>query len=282
MSTPCNPPLEIESYRLNKKTIHVIRDDYLDAGTKQRGQKFFHLISSRGYSGVVTIAATTGYGQVATSVMAMRARLKAFIIVPYEVPVNPMTERVKRMNDSHYIVVTRGDHKLRYVDPIVNQLVELDDGYPNDPSSNTTVSNSLMELVLHHFGQRHQLYELSLGLDDPDYIRALVDALLEQVGSLQPARLWITVGSGTILTALKTLWPTTEFICVQVGRDISGVMTRLGIPLENRYVSRYKFAQSIGKKERPPFPSLANYDAKAWTFIDKNGKHGDYFWNVAG
>lgn len=30
----------------------------------------------------------------------------------------------------------------------------------------------------------------------------------------------------------------------------------------------------------PPYPSVANYDAKVWQFVEDYGEEGDYVWNV--
>lgn len=284
-STPCNPQLEITTHEIrkgkNRLNINVIRDDYLDAGTKQRGQEFFNQLTN--YNSVVTVAATSGYGQLATAVMARKAGLSAYIIVSYSVPENYMTNRVRSMPNAEYIVVTRFNHLLHYINPITGLKVSIEDGYPEDPDSASTISNGLLERVLNHFTESESdMYKMSLGLHDPGYIQALVDALSVHTSYLQPKRLWLTVGSGTILTALKSLWPNTQFMCVQVGRNIDSIKRELGIDTPT-YTSRYKFADSIvNKKELPPFPSLANYDAKAWSFIVKHGQDGDYFWNVAG
>lgn len=299
MSTPCNPPLEVIPYKIkNNRKINVIRDDYLEAGTKQRGQKFFDRLhslihqdsfsspdsssQSTLYQGVVTIAATSGYGQLATATMCRKSKLRAYIIVPYEVPVNYMTERVNNISIAKYIVVTRSNHQLRYIDPITNQRYELDDGYPDDDPNNTRLGNQLLDKVLTHFTSNHpQIYGLGLGLDDPNYISALVEALSIHSDTIHPKRMWLVVGSGTILRSFKKLWPNTEFLCVQVGRDIKKVKEELGIVTPD-YISKYKFIQDVRTSELPPFPSLANYDAKAWSFITRFGQDGDYFWNVAG
>jgi len=45
-----------------------------------------------------------------------------------------------------------------------------------------------------------------------------------------------------------------------------------------------KFAQKCKPNDRPPFPSVPEYDAKGWKFVleNSNKKKKVLFWNVAG
>lgn len=45
-----------------------------------------------------------------------------------------------------------------------------------------------------------------------------------------------------------------------------------------RYVSRHAF-QDVALRQ-PPYPSVANYDAKLWEFVEQHAEDGDYVWNV--
>ena len=41
-----------------------------------------------------------------------------------------------------------------------------------------------------------------------------------------------------------------------------------------------KFTQEVKEKDKPPFPSVPTYDAKAWSVMRKYAKKGSLFWNV--
>ena len=46
------------------------------------------------------------------------------------------------------------------------------------------------------------------------------------------------------------------------------------------HLSDYKFTQEVKEKDRPPFPSVPTYDAKAWSVMRKHAKQKALFWNV--
>lgn len=33
-------------------------------------------------------------------------------------------------------------------------------------------------------------------------------------------------------------------------------------------------------RRQPPYPSVRNYDAKLWQFVEQHAEEGDYVWNV--
>lgn len=103
---------------------------------------------------------------------------------------------------------------------------------------------------------------------------AFLDALAGVARGLpiRPQEVWTVAGSGTLSRALQLAWPTARVYAVQVGKVPDVGRAEL-------YVAPEKFEQ--GAKVMPPFPSCANYDAKAWAFIQKWASPGSLFWNVA-
>jgi len=92
-------------------------------------------------------------------------------------------------------------------------------------------------------------------------------------------RMWLVVGSGTVLSVLQRVLPNTLFFGVQVGREVKDdeVYDKSRLTL---YVSSYKFYDKYKGKQY--YNSLMNYDAKVMEFVEKYGESGDYVWNVAG
>ena len=45
-------------------------------------------------------------------------------------------------------------------------------------------------------------------------------------------------------------------------------------------VDKKKFMQEVKEEDKPPFPSVPTYDAKAWAIMKKYAKKGALFWNV--
>lgn len=278
----CNlPDLRVVTYPVNGKNIKVVRDDIMETGTKERGQEFFYNLDNS-IRGVISPAAPTGFGQVAIAKMARRANLKCYIVLAEATfRRSPLITKAQSFGCT-YIKVSRYNDLLHYYDPIDRIKISIPTGYPGEGHVKF-VSSSLLSKVAEDFGHRHpSIRVLGLGLDDPDYTEALTRSIQESnVNNIYPKRLWITVGSGTIARILARIWPETEFMCVQVGKSIDKAVA--SIPYHQIFVSPYPFLQSVADPDiLPPFPSLANYDAKAWEFILAHGEDGDYFWNVAG
>jgi hypothetical protein len=111
---------------------------------------------------------------------------------------------------------------------------------------------------------------LPFGLDTP----VMRDGIAEIAAGLDvdPAQVITVAGSGTLTRALQMAWAGAEFIAVQVGRSPDIGRARLLVAPE-------KFEDDA--RQRPPFPSCSNYDAKAWRFVRQVAGPGALFWNVA-
>jgi hypothetical protein len=147
----------------------------------------------------------------------------------------------------------------------------------------TYVSSGLLNLVSNHISSNHpEIISMGLGLEDPNYIRYLARAIKDDGGKHEyPKRLWIACGSGTLVRAMAMIWPLTEFMCVQVGRDIEKNLEN--IQLHQIRIAPYKFAEEVTDPDLlPPYSSLPNYDAKVWQFVLDECEEGDFVWNVAG
>jgi hypothetical protein len=119
-------------------------------------------------------------------------------------------------------------------------------------------------------------YILPFGLNDTTTIQ-LYSRSFQALKKLTPKRLWIVAGSGLIFTALSKILVDTKFMIIQVGKKIwpdqlEGIDHQL-------FISEYKFKESIDGEV--PYDTLLNYDAKAYPFILKYGRAGDFIWNTA-
>lgn len=109
---------------------------------------------------------------------------------------------------------------------------------------------------------------LPLGFNSPSFVAALSD--IANRLPIRPDVVWSVAGTGTLSRALQAVWSTSEFHAVRIGMDTDAGLASVIVAPE-------KFEQSA--KHPPPFPSCANYDAKAWRFIPKSVSA--LFWNVA-
>lgn len=111
---------------------------------------------------------------------------------------------------------------------------------------------------------------MPFGLDFPEFIHALSDVAAGL--NVRPREVWTVAGSGVLTRALQIAWPDAKFYAVQIGgKPIAGRATVIK--------SGEKFEDDA--RIKPPFPSCANYDAKAWIEIKKYASRGALFWNVA-
>lgn len=111
---------------------------------------------------------------------------------------------------------------------------------------------------------------LPLGFDIPEFGQRLT-AAVEELG-LDPPEVWCVAGSGALSRSLQAAWPQAAHYAIQIGFPPKVGAARLLVAPE-------PFAQPA--RWRPPFPSCANYDAKAWQFIEALASDGALFWNVA-
>lgn len=135
------------------------------------------------------------------------------------------------------------------------------------------IPNGYMTVVRARARQYCETYGATLlpfGLDDPMVIDRLADMALET--GVQPREVWTVAGSGVMTRALQQAWPGAQFHAVRIGAVPDAGRARV-------YNAPERFEQDA--KLPPPFPSCANYDAKAWRFIRAHAAPGALFWNVA-
>jgi hypothetical protein len=89
----------------------------------------------------------------------------------------------------------------------------------------------------------------------------------------RPKSVAVATSTGVLIRALQIAWPETEFHCVAVSRNLQegekGPANFWSSPLPFLKDTSYNM----------PFPSYANYDAKAFEYAVNNGVEA--FWNVA-
>jgi len=134
-----------------------------------------------------------------------------------------------------------------------------------------------------------EIFLVPFGLDSEDYNLIFEKQLRKVIGdNINPKRIWMSVGSGTILRVLGKIWPETQFMPVQVGKKLyedqytPELWHRLGGKERiDQLTAPQRFFEAVSEDLRPPYPSVATYDAKVWQFILEYGEEGDYVWNVA-
>ena len=102
----------------------------------------------------------------------------------------------------------------------------------------------------------------------------------------EPDEIWCAVGSGTLISGIAAACKTAKIYGVQVGADFTP-------PEGSHNIQMIKYEKPFDKpsKFKAPFPSVANYDLKAYEkcmeHVSKTGPSSDdnkciLFWNVYG
>jgi hypothetical protein len=239
-----SPPLAVEVAELEGKSFKVVQEARLPGGTKQRA--LIPLTWGHSASEFVYPGPNQGFAQVALAHSAKLAGKKATLFL-----------------------ASRSHRNTQRAEGLGARVKEVEHG---------TIQNLTQRATQYCADTGAELLEL--GMHSGGFVWLMHQQLSERIREVfgePPQRVWVAAGSGTLLTALRHLWPQTEFMVVQVGRTVaeeqlSGLNGRL-------FVAPEKFQEEA--KDPPPYPSNPNYDAKVWQFVRLHGKEGDVIWNVA-
>lgn len=92
----------------------------------------------------------------------------------------------------------------------------------------------------------------------------------------EPKEIWCPIGSGTLVESILMATTKAKIIGVQVGAEYINDDKRL-------YILKYNKPFDKPSLFKAPFPSIENYDLKAWEMCMKYKKTDDcFFWNVYG
>jgi len=258
-----NPEIKVTEIKCIKKgeevkkeiIVHVIRDDFLEGGTKQRA--LLPMLFSSQEKEFIYAGPVCGFAQVALSYSIQQLKFQGKIATLFFAKTTELHSLTKRAKDF--------GANLNPVSPGYLKNVQLEaEKYSKDPirAQNTKL--------------------LPFGLYYPEFIWTLKtqiqNTLPKSLIDDPPKRLWLIIGSGTVFSALKEVWPKTHYLIVQVGKYVNEKM------LKNVNYTVYIAPESFesSSKTPPPYPSASSYDAKIWQFISEHGQDGDYIWNVAG
>ena len=245
---PYSPKLRIEAVMHKDKVFHVVRDDYLVGGSKQRGM--VPLLQNSEFQEFVYGGPNNGYAQIALAYAAQLTGKKCTLFVAKIKRDHPFTIKAKKMG-AKVMKVYNG--YLKTVQAAAEKYVS---------------AHEDAELV--PFGGGSEIFVKYM----TDNIRK---ALPRNLREDPPERMWLVGGSATLLRVLYDVFPQTKFFVVQVGKTIWE--DQLEMDRTTKYVAAEKFHEDA--VIQPPYPTVSSYDAKVWVFAAQHGQSGDYIWNVA-
>lgn len=248
----------LSSLEIDTGTVHVVRDDLLPGGTKQRAiQAYLREAGAAGVTSYVYASPPPGFAQVALAYVCRRLDLDCVLFC----------ELV-------------GDEFHEY-----SLLAE---------SYGATIHRCATLRVAEKEAQAYEdtvarCRKLPLGFADPRYAHHLREAVAREWAHLtadlgrEPGRVWLPVGSATLGAVFADVLPGhVELHCVDV-RILEPDDHRLSALARRPRVTMYRAAELFAQtcQDAPDIPANAHYDAKLWSFVRRHGADGDLWWNVA-
>lgn len=235
----------VEKYEINNKEIRVIRDDLLPGGTKIRALD--PLIKNSNADEFVYPSPAYGFAQVAIAACCAKYKKTAVIFVAKRNTLYDYTEIAQTLG-AKIVQVPNG-----YLSVVKKKA---DDYVDASPKTRTLIS---------------------WGASDKESLNFLVKSLKKIEHIIKDGRVWVCVGSGTLLTAMSIAWPQAHFLCLVVGAqfDFSKFSDRTEV-----FRAKQKYEKAVNNLF--PWPANSHYEAKLYPFVFEHGKDGDFVWNVAG
>lgn len=237
--------------------IYALREDLLDGGTKSRALRpFLAELAEKGVREFGYASPFAGFAQLALSYACRDLGLTCRLFA----------ERDPNRGRAHAIT----EEALR-AGAILSLRPSLADA----------------EVACREWADRSaERMKIPLGLDCEAYrvqLRRCIRGVWGNLAPLRPSRVWVSVGSGTLSTALRSVLPPSVEICGINVHVLAEEDPRLAafreLPNSRYFAAPLPFAQPSPLS--PPIPSNVHYDAKVWPFLSRGAKAGDLWWNVA-
>ncbi len=280
-----NPPIKIDDVHISgSRTIHVIQDGYLLAGTKQRVATLFVkkilqlLPDSKKIKTLCYAGASNGFGAIATSYAARSLGLNAEIFLG-----NPS-----------------GITNTRQINTILALGAELHlcPSYRNARNQEFKMTNNPQGTS--KWETLPEYYIVPMGLNDEKGI--MIDLLSKQIKKASKGtildlknnsskRIWLVAGSGGILQALYKAFPKNQYYVYLTGGGSYKKEVLKFIKTQKKegkeanifIVNDWKINSNPDNLNRSKmkYPSIIDYDYLVYPYVNKYGRDGDFIWNVA-
>lgn len=237
-----NPAPILESH----DGVIVVRDDLLPAGSKSRFIDYLIGHKTHVEEWVYGSSPRVGFGQISLAYVASKYGKKSTVFVAKGKQLHPNSERAVSYGAN---VIEVGTGFLKVTQARAREYV----------------------------AQKPNLrYLAPFGLADD----TVFGCIIKVARSLPfiPDEVWTVAGSGTMNRGLQMAWPSAKCYMVSVGHELTAEERGRGEVIRH-YL---KFEQPCKKNFLPPFPSVINYDAKAWQYINERADKTKkvLFWNV--
>lgn len=264
--------VHVDTLQAGKHYVHVVRDDLLGGGTKERAcRPFLQALMRQGAREFLYASPFCGFAQVALAKSAreLGARCTIYAARAPTGGSHEFTELAKSYGA-----------QIRLCDSLTEALMQAERAERGAYVFREIFADGSA------LAPRTSVVNLPLGFDHPEFHSAFRTALQDAWLSLSHFdlnRVWLPVGSGTFARCLRSIIPERIELClVDVGvlpRADKRIRSLTAMP-NTSYVRTPEsfFDEAIAP---PPIPSNKHYDAKLWRFILENSREGDLWWNVA-
>jgi hypothetical protein len=260
-----SPPVVVDTRNNPSGRIHIVREDLLLGGTKQRAAiPFLSEIKAAGLEEVVYASPFCGFAQVALAVCARHLGMKAKLFVE-QAPCSTETNAVPH----EFTLFSQTNGASITLAPTLEKAEQMACDYAAENPA--------------------QCFKAPLGFCHPRFVHFMGEKVAEQYENLckilerKPRRIWLPVGSGTLARIFNEIVDADcELICVDVHvlrpedhriRELSSMKRIRLLEVSERFREP--------ACELPPLPSNVHYDAKLWRLILGEAQDGDLWWNVA-
>ena len=242
------PKLVIEEH----EGFHVVRDDLLEGGSKRRfvDRLLREEIAEGANEFVYGGCPANGYAQLSIPLQAREYGCKTTLF---------MAKR--SMNNLH----DYQKRALKYgadIHWVANGMLQVTKKRALDYYNEDPVHRRLLQLGLDDQRVREQIRDLAKNIEQ-DY-------------NINISEVWSVGSSGTLTRGLQMAFPDKDVHVVSVGHSMK--QNEVGRATLHR--SDLKFTDEVKEEDKPPFPSVPTYDAKAWKIMREQAKPGSLFWNV--
>ena len=222
--------------------FQIVRDDMM-IGSKARFGDYF--MSQVKEDTVVYVCPRKGLAGLAVLDLAKKYNKKTVLFMPSS----------KKVSDHQAICIERGAiPKFRRIAAMPN-----------------------LNRIAEEYANKEGGFFVPLGLYHPLVVAGVVrvaDNLAREHG--EPKEVWCAISTGVLSRGLQIGWPHAKFYSVAVARNLkAGELGR-----SNVISDPFPFLKNERNDRMPPFPTVNNYDAKVWKYMEYKGSWDAWMWNV--
>ena len=222
--------------------FQIVRDDMMIGSKARFGDCFMSQVKE---DTVVYVCPRKGLAGLAVLELAKKYNKKTVLFMPSS----------KKVSDHQAICIERGAiPKFRRIAAMPN-----------------------LNRIAEEYANKEGGFFVPLGMYHPLVVAGVVrvaDNLAKEHG--EPKEVWCAISTGVLSRGLQIGWPHAKFYSVAVARNLkAGELGR-----SNVISDPFPFLKNERNDRMPPFPTVENYDAKVWKYMEYKGSWNAWMWNV--